>query len=339
MKLHNNNAAPEILVGERKMSFSTFILKYNPLIIFALLFIISTFLSPFFLTQRNLVNILRQQSTYIIIAMGLLMPLVSGGIDLSIASVVGLGSILITELVTMNNMGIIEAILIAILLSALIGAINGSLIAFLNMPPFIVTLAMSYGVMGLVFIFSGGANRMLRSDDPLVHAFINFGQNNDPLFGLPWRVYLTIAIVLIFVFIMKFTTFGRLMTATGSNPTAVNLAGISTKKYRFLAPVISSTLAGFAGIMLTAGQGASSPTTVAGDFTMIAIAGAIIGGADLGGGKGTAHFTVVGIFIMGIIQNIMNLSNVPAYPQWVVKAVVIIIAIFLRSFINTRNSK
>jgi len=328
-----------MLVGERKLTPSTFVIKYNAPIILVLLIIVSAIISPVFLSWVNIINVLRQQTGYLIIAMGLMMCLLTGGIDLSVASVVGFGSIMITEMVTMRDFGVIPAILVTLVCCALIGAVNGFLIAYLRMAPFIVTLAMSYGAMGLVYIVSRGANRMLTGSDPLIEAFKIFGQGNDPLIGLPWRLYLTIVIVIIFWFILKYTSYGRLMTATGSNPLAVFLAGINTKIYRFSANVICSTLAGLAGILITASSGASSPMTVSGDYTMTAIAGAIIGGGDLGGGKGSVPLTVVGIFIMGLINNIMNLSNVPAYPQWCVKAVVIIVAIFMRSVVNTRTSR
>ena len=334
-----NMATPAMLVGERKMTLGLFVIKYNALIILIALIIISSAISPIFLSYNNIVNVLRQQTTYLTIGMGLMMCLLTGGIDLSVASVVGFGSIMITEMVTVHDYSVVTAVLVTLICSAGFGAINGFLIAYLKMAPFIVTLAMSYGVMGVAFILTKGANRLLRGSDPLIRGFLYFGQYNDPLFRLPYRIYLTVVIIVVFWFILKYTSFGRLMTATGSNPLAASLAGINTKKYRFSANVICSTLAGLAGILITAGNGASSPTTVQGDFTMIAIAGAIIGGGDLGGGKGSVPFTVVGIFIMGLITNIMNLSRVPAYPQWVVKAAVIILAIFMRSIVNTRTSR
>ncbi|MCL2121564.1 MAG: ABC transporter permease [Clostridiales bacterium] len=332
-------AETTLLVGERKMTLSTFILKYNALIILVIMILAASLMSPLFLTWNNVVNVLRQQTGYIVIAMGMLMCLLTGGIDLSVASVVAFGSILVTTLVMIQGFGIIPAILIALALCAFVGCINGFLVAYLGMAPFIVTLAMSFGVQGVVYIITKGMNTMLTSNAALVQLFLRFGQNNDPVFQLPWRIYLTAAIVVFFWFILKYTAFGRLMAATGSNPVAVTLAGINIKKYRFMAFVICSFLAGLAGVLMVAGNGSSSPATTGGDYAMVAIAGTILGGADLGGGKGSVPFTVVGIFIMGLINNIMNINSVPAYPQWCVKAVVILLAIFMRSVINARNSR
>jgi len=324
-----------ILVGQRKKTLSMFLLEYNAPIILALMFIIASLISPIFLTKNNIINVFRQQTSYLIISMGMLVCLLTGGIDLSVASVVGFGSILVTELAVVKGVGIIPSILIAIVLSTLVGVVNGFLIAYLNMASFIVTLAMSFGVQGVVFIVTRGMNQMLMAKgDALIQAFLDFGQNSDPLLGIPWKVYLTALIVAFFWFLLKYTSFGRLCTATGSNATAVRLAGIDTRKYTFSSFVISSFLAGVTGVLITASNGASSAATTNGDYAMTAIAGTILGGADLGGGKGSVIYTVVGVFIMGLINNAMNLCNVPAYPQWCVKAAVILIAIFMRSVID-----
>ena len=328
-----------ILVGERKMTLRGFLVDHNPAIILILLFIFSSMWSPIFLSRINMINILRQQVGYLLVAVGILIVMLTGGIDLSVASIVGLGSVLVTEFVSMNGWRLIPAILIALLVCVALGAINGFLIAFLKMPAFIVTLAMSFAGLGVVYITTKGAFRRLTGNDPLIPGFIEFGMGNDPVFGLPWRVYVSIAIVVIFGLVMAFTSFGRMTKAVGSNSVAVQLAGVDVRKYFFSVYVISAFLSGIAGVLVTAGAGgASAPTTAQGDWAMTSIAAVIIGGGDLNGGKGTVHYTVVGVFIMAIIGNIMNLAAVPAYPQWVVRAVVIVLAIFIRSVVSpTKN--
>ena len=179
---------------------------------------------------------------------------------------------------------------------------------------------------------------MLSGDDPLIPGFIEFGMGNDPWFGIPWRVYVSVVIVVIFGLIMAFTSFGRMTKAVGSNPLAVQLAGVDIRKYLFSAYVISALLSGIAGILVTAGAGSSAPNTAQGDWAMTSIAGVIIGGGDLNGGKGTVSYTIVGVFVMAVIGNIMNLAAVPAYPQWVVRAIVIILAIFLRSVVSAKKA-
>ncbi|MCL2365725.1 MAG: ABC transporter permease [Oscillospiraceae bacterium] len=329
----------KISVGARKMTLRSFLINHNALLILILLIIGSAIWSPIFLSSNNIVNILRQQVSFLLVGVGILIVMLTGGIDLSVASIVGLGSVLLTEFVAMNDLPLIPAILITLLACAALGAINGFLVAFLKMAPFIVTLAMSFAGLGLVFIVTGGAFRMLTGSDPLIPGFIEFGMANDPVFGIPWRVYVSAFIVIIFWLIMAYTSFGRMTKAVGSNPAAVSLAGIDIRKYQFLAYVICAFLSGLAGILVTAGAGSSAPTTAQGDWAMTSIAAVIIGGGSISGGKGTVPYTVVGIFIMAVIGNIMNLASVPAHPQWVVRAIVIILAIFLRSVIASKDSR
>jgi ribose transport system permease protein len=328
-----------MLVGARKLTPQTFVLKYNALIMLLILIFISAFMSPIFLTHMNLVNVLRQQTGYLITAMGLLVCMMAGGIDLSLAATVGFGCIMTTEFVVVHGTPIIPAIILTLLLCAVIGALNGSLVAYLGMPPFIVTLSMSFAVTGVVFWLTRGNNRVLAGADPLIRTFRVFGQDNDPILGLPWRFYLTLVIILVVWFVLKYTAFGRLATATGSNPVAATLAGIDIRKYKLIGHIVCSTTAGLTGVLIVAATNSSAPSLVNGDYTMVAIAATIIGGSDLGGGKGSVPFSVVGIFIMGLIGNIMNLSNISFYPQFVIRAVVILLAIFMRSVIDTRRMR
>lgn len=334
-------AESTMLVGQQKMTATTFILQYNAVILLVLLIIISSFMSKYFFTFTNLVNVFRQQATYLVIAMGLMVCMTAGGIDLSLATTTGLACILITEFNMNQNFGIVTSLVLSLLICALVGAVNGGLVAYLGMPPFIVTLSMSFCLTGVVYLITRGVNLQMtgigRSVTGALKVFIDFGQENDPILHLPWKIYLAFLIILVTWFIMKYTAFGRLMTATGSNPIAARLAGIDIRKYRLAGHIIASFTAGIGGIVITASTGASAPATINGDYTMIAIAATIIGGSDLMGGRGSVPFSVVGIFVMGLINNIMNLSNIPAYPQYIVKAIVIVLAIFLRSVVDARK--
>ena len=161
-------------------------------------------------------------------------------------------------------------------------------------------------------------------------ALIWFGRAKDPLIGMPLLVYFAIIIVLIFVFVMKYTPFGRLILAVGSNESAVKLAGINVTKYKFIVYIISGALAAIAGIIITARTSIGAPTVSTSDYALSTVAACIIGGVALEGGKGTVAFTVVGVFILALITNIMNLIGIASYPQNVVKGLIIIIAIFIR---------
>ena len=327
--------------GKPKMTLRKIILEYNIFIIFAVLVIVSVMVSPLFLTWRNIINILRQQCVYIAIGMGLLTVMITGGIDLSVTSTATIGCIMVTHIVITNGFssgwGMVFAIVSALVLCSAVGAANGALVSFLKMPPFVVTLAMGFGGQGLAYLISNGAALMLNYSQPATIVFTTFGQRSDPLIGIPYQVYLIIVIVILFSFLLKFTSFGRLSLAIGSNENAVIVAGINVKKYKFIAYTISGFMAGLAGVLIVAGNGSSSPLTSSADFTMVAIAGTVIGGTNLQGGEGSAVKSVMGILVIGIISNIMNLTNVPPYPQMIVRAVLIILAVLLKSVTSARR--
>ena len=325
----------------RKLTPVGFILKYNALVLLLILIMVSSLMSPMFLSYMNIVNVFRQQSTYLIVAMGLMICMSAGGVDLSLATTIGLGCCMLTEFNMVYKMDIAVSMLLVVLLCGAVGAVNGVLVAYLKMQPFIVTLCMSFALTGVVYLVTKGVNRQFTGAGAVLSdslkTFLVFGQEVDPLLGMPWIIYLALVVIVAAWFTMKYTAFGRLMTATGSNPMAAILAGIDIRKYRLAGHIIASTMAGVSGIVIAARTGSSAPSTITGDYTMIAIAATIIGGSSLNGGSGSVPFSVVGIFVMGLINNIMNLSNIPAYPQYIVKAIVIIMAIFARSLIDSKK--
>jgi len=334
-------ADPVIVAGEQKLGFSTLLLRYNSIILLGMLLTAGSFLSPRFVSYPNLVNVLRQQTNYIIITMGMMMCMASGGVDLALANLVGFGCIMTTEFLVVHNLPIWASLVAVLLCSAFVGAVSGWLVAYVGMPSFIITLCMGFNLTGVVYLVTRGANRELvpfgQTPTAAMKALISFGQENDPVIGLPWRFYLAFVMIIICWYVMNYTSFGRLMLATGSNPFAARLAGIDTRRFRMAGLMIVAISAGITGIIITTSTGMSAISTLNGDYTMIAMAASIIGGSSLEGGGGNVPFTVVGIFIMGLINNILNLMNFPVHPQNVVKAIVIILAIFLRRIIDRRT--
>ena len=154
---------------------------------------------------------------------------------------------------------------------------------------------------------------------------------------VPVSVIFVAVVIAIFFFVMKYTTFGRMVYAIGSNESAVQLAGINSKKYLFLVYLIGGILCGIAGVVITSRSGNATALTAGVDYPMTTIAGVVIGGASLAGGEGSVLLSVVGILIMAIISNIMNLVNIASYPQMVVKAVVIILAVLLKSITSKKH--
>jgi ribose transport system permease protein len=197
------------------------------------------------------------------------------------------------------------------------------------MAPFIVTLAMMSAGQGLAYMMTGGAQIQMKAEIVAANALNWFGSARDPLLNMPVAVYLAALIIVIFWFIMRYTPFGRLVLAVGSNEAAVRLAGINVAKYKLIVYVISGGLAAVAGIFAAGRTALGAPSFSTSDYALTTVAACVIGGVALEGGKGTVVFTVVGVFILALITNIMNLLGVASYPQLVIKGAIIILAIFL----------
>jgi len=308
--------------------------KYNAVLILVVMFIVSMLLSNVFLSPENMVNILRQQATFMLVALGMLMVMLTGGIDLSVNSIVAVSSIMVAYMLKFvgwqnESWGLTASIAVAILTGFVFGAINGFLVSRLNMPPFIVTLAMMYAVKGIAYIITDANTILLDQSVPAVNVLIDFATGSAA--GVPYPVILMIVLVVVIGLVMHFTSFGRLVTATGSNETAVQLAGISSKNYKFWVYAICGTLCGVAGVIVAAKSGSASALTTQVNYDMTTIAAVVIGGASLKGGEGNVPMTVVGVFVLAVIGNIMNLVSLGVYPQLVVKAVIIILAVLLKS--------
>ena len=331
----------QIAEKKQKLGFGGFILKYNAPIILVILLIVASLISPTFLTITNIFTVLRQQAVYLIIAMGMLMVIITAGIDLAAAATTALCSVILgCAVVKWTALGMTGsvggtwlAILFTLVCAAAIGGLNGVLVSKLRMPAFIVTLAISYAAEGVAYMITKGNTVMLLSGMPAYDMLVypGFAFMTTPLLKIPLTVVLAFVIVIIFHVVMKYTTFGRMVYAIGSNESAVQLAGINSKKYLFFVYFIEGILCGIGGIVLVCRSGNASALTCSGDYAMNTIAGVVIGGASLAGGEGTVIQTVIGVFVIAVIGNIMNLINLPQYPQYVIKAAVIILAVLLKS--------
>lgn len=322
-----------------RISFSTFLTRYYAIIFLVALIIVSAIISDIFFTSRNIYTILRQQTAYLIIGMGMMMIIITGGIDLSACSIAAVSSILTAY--SMLHWGLSDgglstwvAIAIGVGTGAAFGAVNGLLIAGLKMPAFIVTLAMMYAGEGIAYLITEGNTVMISSQSAGYNDLVNFAMGKT-VFDFPYLAILALIIILIFFFVMRYTTFGRMVYAVGSNETAVKLAGINSRLYQFFVYLLAGTLCGVAGVIICSRSGNASPLTARHDYHMATIAGVVIGGASLAGGEGSVGMTVVGIFVMALISNILSLRGMPTYPQLVVKAAVIIFAVLMPQIIST----
>lgn len=311
-------------ITARAKKYSQLLIKYDTQVIFIIMLIVSGIFSDAFFTSTNLFNLIRQVTPVGIISMGMLLVILTGGIDLSVGSVVAMAGVLTAYFTQLMDWP--SSVCLSILGGLLVGMISGYFVAYQKMAPFIVTLALMTIVRGVGFIISNGAPIMVHEEEI---ALVNFGSGY--FLGLP-NPAIILFIVFGIVFVMlKYNVFGRIVIAIGSNEEAVRLSGIKVSKYKFLVYMIAGGLSALAGIMLVSRSSVGSPVMAVG-MELDVIAAVVIGGASLKGGKGSALNTLLGVLILGMIGNIMNLKDVPAYPQQVIKGVIILFAVLLQRY-------
>jgi ribose/xylose/arabinose/galactoside ABC-type transport system permease subunit len=286
-----------------------------------ILILFASVMSDSFLTERNLVNLSRQMVTNGLLSMGMLIVVLSGGIDLSVGSVVALAGILATGL--QLSIPLPLAIFVGILAGMLVGVANGVLIAYFRLEPFIVTLATMGAVRGSIYIYSQTPQY---ASDPFFTAVLGAGK----LFGTVPYIFLIFVLFLpVVAFFLNYMRPGRSIIAIGINAEAARLAGIDVRKHIVAAYVLCAFFAGLAGVLLAAKLGLSQPS-VGVAYELDAIAAVVIGGGILGGGGGTVAGMVGGVIALSIIDNALNLFNVQAYYQQVVKGLIILVAVLAR---------
>ncbi|WP_386688499.1 ABC transporter permease [Lonepinella sp. MS14437] len=299
----------------------SFFLQHSTIMFFLIMLVVSALLSDRFYALENITNVLRQSVPLGIVSLGLLFVILTGGIDLSVGSIMALVSVIIA--IYMPDYGIFGSTVIGILCGAIIGGIAGGLIAYFKVAPFVATLAMMTVARGLGLIVSKGQPIFINDD-----SFTDFGTGY--LLGIPLPFYILFITFLATLFVYKKTVFGRIVISIGSNETATRFAGIRVERHKFFVYVISGIACAVAGILATTRTGVGSPVFGIG-FELDAIAAVVVGGASLSGGKGTVLNTLIGVFILSIISNLMNLLNIPGYHQQVVKGGIIILAVLLES--------
>lgn len=296
--------------------------KFIPLLALVVLIVVVTILNPAFADPANIMNLLRQISINALIAFGMTFVILTGGIDLSVGSILALTSALSAGMMA-AGVDPILAIIIGTLLGAIFGALNGILIAKGKLAPFIVTLATMTIFRGLTLVYTEGKPITGLGDS---YAFQLFGKGY--FLGIPVpAVTMIIAFIILWFFLHK-TAFGRKTYAIGGNEKAALISGIKVDRVKVMIYSISGMLAGLAGMILTSRLNSAQPT--AGQaYEMDAIAAVVIGGTSLAGGKGRIAGTFIGVLIIGILNNAMNLLGISSFYQQVVKGVVILIAVLL----------
>ncbi len=299
------------------------LIENNTYIIFLLLFVICSILSDTFLTSMNIRNIALQQSGPVLVSIGMLFVVLTGGIDLSVGSVMAIGASLSAILIR-DGMNFIPAIIVAMLAGMLFGLFTGALVAYAGFQGFVASLATMTIARGSAFVLTNGTP--IKLQDGTLNQLVK----KENLFPI---IIIAVVVIVIFTFIQKYTGWGRIVIACGSNITAVQLAGIRTKRYLMSVYAVSGILAALAGVFIAARSSTGSATVGVGQ-ELDAIAACVIGGASLAGGKGFVIRTVAGALVLALIGNIMNLMAVPSYPQDIIKGFIIIAAVLLQVLTN-----
>ncbi|MBA2871241.1 ribose transport system permease protein [Anoxybacillus calidus] len=307
-------------VREKAWSFD--VKKLGPLIGFLLLCIVLSVLSDNFLTVDNWLNILRQVSINALIAFGMTFVILTGGIDLSVGSVLALSSA-ITAGMMANGMEGWTAIIIGLLAGFLMGALNGAIITKGRVAPFIATLATMTIFRGATLVYTDGRPITGFSDDIL---FQMMGRGY--FLGIPVPVVFMMVIYIVLYFVLKKTTFGRHTYAIGGNEEASRLSGIRVDRLKVWIYSLTGGLAALAGMILTSRLNSAQPTAGT-SYELDAIAAVVLGGTSLSGGRGWIFGTLVGALIIGVLNNGLNLLNVSSFYQQVIKGAVILLAVIL----------
>lgn len=278
--------------------------------------------SPYFFTVRNLTNIISTASVTSVLAVGQFFVIVTGGIDLSVGSVTALATVLVAIMLQDKDPGWVTVV-VTLGVAGVIGLINGALVVYGRISAFIVTLAMLSIAQGVSYIVqSGQLIQITRSG--FIDSFAGY------LGPVPIDILIFVAIMVVAAFVMVYTAFGRELYAIGGNVDAARVSGLPVGRDLLLAYVLSSCLAGLAGVILAC-QLQEGSSLVGRGYELDAIAAVVVGGASLFGGTGDPVRSVIGGLIIGTILNIMNLLGIAAQPQLVIKGLVILIAVFFSS--------
>lgn len=274
--------------------------------------------SPAFIKITNILSTARSFSAIAVAGIGVSMIIITGGIDLSIGSVYGLAGV-ISAMLVVSGVPLIPGILGGMLLGSVVGALNGLMVVYLKLPPFIATMGTMQIARGICYIITQGypVNNL-----PMEYTVLGQGY----LLGIPVPIWVMVLIAILFAIFLNTTTTGRRIFALGGNEEATRISGINTKRLKVLVYTLGAALAGLAGIITASKLGVGQPTAGIG-FEMDAIAAVVIGGASLSGGEGTVTGTIIGAAIIGVLRNALVLLSVDSYWQTLIIGCVIILAV------------
>ena len=296
------------------------LLKGRTLFVLIILFIFFSIKADSFCTVNSLLLVCKHVAQYGILGIGMTYVIITGGIDLSVGSVVAITGVIVGSLLQSGTNWFLAS-LAALVISAICGVFNGWLISYVGFQPFIATLSTMTIGRGFAQVYSNGK--------PYTISDLSFKVIGQGYFlGIPVPIILLVIFCIIGLVILTMTTFGRYVFAIGGNMNAAKLSGVRTQRVQLMVYVMSSICAWMVGLILAARISSGQPT--AGEsYEMDAIAATAIGGTSMSGGIGSLSGTIIGFVILGLLQNSMNLMNINSFWQQIVKGLLIIIAVFL----------
>jgi len=282
--------------------------------------ILFAFLTPNFLTQNNIVNVVRQASINIVLAAGMTFVILTGGIDLAVGSVLGFTAVIAVGVSLIPGLDW-AAVPAALLAGALVGVLTGMTVAYIGLPPFIVTLGTYTAIRGAAYLAAGGTT--------VINSKIGFAWIGNGYVGpVPWLVIIALLTIAISAFILHSTVLGVHVYAVGGNPQAARLTGIPVPLVLIFVYGVSGLLSGLGGVM-SASRLYSAQGQLGIGYELDAIAAVILGGTSFSGGIGTVFGTLIGALIIAVLNNGLTLMNVSFYWQLVIKGAVIVLAVML----------
>lgn len=308
--------------NSRGINWMAMIEKYRVLLIFIALCVIASFLSDVFFTVNNVMNVLRQVSIIAIIASGMTLVILIGGIDLSVGAVMAFSGAILAGVLT-AGLPLPVALLAALAVGLFFGLFNGFITARFGVPSFIATLGIMVIARGMTLVYSKGYPLVVSNE---AYRFIGSGR----FFGVPIPIIIMFVLFGFLYWMLKYTSFGRYIYAIGGNEETALLAGINVRFIKVAVFGIAGLLSALSAIIYTSRLMSAQPTAGTG-IELDAIAAVIIGGTSLAGGKGGVTGTLIGALIMGVLDNILNLMNVSPFYQSIAKGVVILVAVLVDS--------
>jgi len=313
----------------KKIVWADFLSTYGIVIVLLILTVFFSIASSNFLTIDNILNIMRQVSIVGIASVGITLVLISGGIDLSIGSIIGVAAVSAAILMK-GGLSPVYAFVISLVICTALGLLNGFLINQFKVPPLIATLGTMTSLRGLAFIITGGLPVFGFNE-----SFSTFGQGY--LWIIPIPVIVMLVVFILGYIFLRYTKYGRYIYGVGGNEEATRLSGIKVKNIKYMVYGIGGALSGLAGLVLLGRINSGQPQAGT-NYEMDCITAAVLGGVSISGGEGRIGFVIVGVLIMGILSNGMIMLSVDEYVQRVLKGLVLIMAVSLDRFIQSRRN-